>query len=215
MSRGELKENLLAARVEKFLRWAIARRGPILISVVLVIAAVLIGSVVVLRRQQARETVETQMAIAQSMIMQQHPDQAVEMLQAARSKATDSFLASRLLYIEGTAYLATKNFDGAVTVFREALELSSGSPLQPLVLANLGFAQEEKKDYDGAAATYTKFMTDYGNHFLAPRIQLSLGRTLFAAGKSDDARKALGQLIDLYPTSVWAQNARDIMGRHK
>ncbi len=215
MSRGELKENLLAARVEKFLKWAIERRGPILISAGFVVAAILIGSVVVLRREQERETVETQMAVAQSMIMQQRPDQAIAMLKSARPTTTDPVLAARLLYIQGTASLAAKNIEDAVAAFRESVDLSAGSPLQPLALANLGFAQEAKKNYDGAAAAYTRFMTDYGNHFLAPRVQLSLGRTLFVAGKSDDARKALGQLIDLYPTSIWAQNARQIMGRYK
>jgi TolA-binding protein len=215
MSRRELKENLLAARVEKGLRWAMARRGPILISVGVVIAVMLLSSVVVLRKQQERETIETQMAIAQSLIAQKKFDQSAAMLKTMRPTVTDRKLASRLLYLEGTALLSTQNFDDAIAAFREASDLSAGTPLRPLVLSNLGFAQEQKKDYTGAAASYSQFMADYGNHFLAPRIQLSLGRTLYAAGKPDDARKALGQLIDLYPTSAWAQSARQIMERYK
>jgi TolA-binding protein len=44
---------------------------------------------------------------------------------------------------------------------------------------------------------------------------LGLGRSLAAAGKIDEAKKALGQLIDLYPTSHWAENARSIMDKFK
>jgi TolA-binding protein len=214
MKKSELKENLLAARVEQGLRWAMARRGPILITLGLLTAVILIGSVVVLRRQQEREVAETQLAIAQSLIMQQQPGQAVQLLESIRAKTGDRALLARLLYIEGTAQLALKKAAEAEELFREAVDRSAGTPLQPLALSNLGFAQEQKKDFAAAAASYGRFMTDHGTHFLAPRVQLALGRTLFADNKPDEARKALGQLIDLYPTSVWAQNARQIMGRH-
>jgi TolA-binding protein len=191
------------------------RRTPILISAVAVVAIGLMGSVMMIRRGQIRDTTETQLAVAQSLVAQHRADQAVALLKNLRTTVNDRALIARLLYIQGTASLDLKNFDDAVQAFRESVDLSAGTPLQPLALANLGFSQEQKKDYVSAAATYTRFMTDDGTHFLAPRIQLALGRTLYAAGKNDDARKALGQLIDLYPTSIWAQNARDIMGRHK
>ena len=54
-----------------------------------------------------------------------------------------------------------------------------------------------------------------GSGLRAVDTQAKALRTLYAAGKKDDAIKALGQLIDLYPASVWAQNARQIMDRNK
>jgi TolA-binding protein len=79
----------------------------------------------------------------------------------------------------------------------------------------LGFAYEQKGDYAGAAQTYRQFMTDHAEHFLAPRIQLALGRSLAMSNQPQAAQEALGHLIDLYPTSPWAENARQIMDKLK
>jgi TolA-binding protein len=82
-----------------------------------------------------------------------------------------------------------------------------------LALSNLGFAYEQKKEYKNAAETLQKYMDAYADHFLAPRVQLAIGRNWALSGDTDAAKKTLSQLIDLYPTSEWAQNARLIMDK--
>ncbi len=80
---------------------------------------------------------------------------------------------------------------------------------------NLAFAFEQQKKYDQAAAVFGRFMVEHGDHFLAPRVQLSLGKNLALSGKTEEAKKALQQLIDLYPTSPWAENARSFLDKNK
>jgi len=211
--RAELKENVLAAQLEGVIGWA-TNNWRILAGVAGAVAAgLLVLSVVVLRNQQRREQNTTTLAQAQQLIGQKKYDDAIKILDQIRSQPANNNLFALATYYRGVAALETKNNDDAIRFFSEASERSVNSPLRPIALSNLGFAYEQKKDMEGAARVYGDFVAHYSDHFLAPRIQLALGRTLLAAGKNDDGRKALSQLIDLYPTSEWADAARSLMDK--
>ena len=214
-TKADLKENVLAAKVEIALKWVLANRGPVLTVLGIFVAVLLIGSVFMIRRQELRNTTLTRLALAESLISQQQYDRGTQILQDIRAGATSGSILVQVAYQQGLASLGLKNYDQAAQYFSEAVDKSAGSPVRPLALSNLGFTYEQKKDFAAAAQAYGRFMTEYGEHFLAPRVQLALGRSLAADGKWEDAKKALTQLIDLYPTSTWAENARSIMDKNK
>lgn len=216
MSRkAELSENILAARMESALIWMYERRIQMLISLGVLVAALLIGSVFVLRRNQQNEDAQTKIAYAQAMITQQQYAQADKVLSEVRSSNAD--LSSRRLavYFSGISALSQGKLDDAVKDLQEAVDKSANHPLRPLARAALGTALEEKKDYTGAIADYAAFMSENPDNFLSPRMQLALGRANLLAGNNDEARKALGHLIDQFPTSEWAENARRLMDKNK
>ncbi|MCG3205946.1 MAG: hypothetical protein KCHDKBKB_02670 [Elusimicrobia bacterium] len=190
-------------------------RGPVVIGTGILIVASLLSSVFLLRNRQQRDAALTRFAVAQSLVGARKYDQAALILRDLKPTVTDKLLKARISYYEGVAALGLNKFSEAKGFFIQTMDLSVGTPLRPLALSNLGFAQEEEKDYEAATQTYGRFMAEYGEHFLAPRVQLSLGRALFSLGKFDEAKKALVHLIDLYPTSTWAQNARSIMDKLK
>ena len=79
MSRkAELSENLLATRLERFLVWAIDRRVQILTSLGVVVAAALIASVFVLRRNEQLNAARTRLGYAQALISQGKPSEVAE-----------------------------------------------------------------------------------------------------------------------------------------
>ncbi len=212
-TRSELKENLLAAKVQTGLVWVMANRTPVMTGIGIVVAAFLIGSVFVIRNREKRDTDLTRLALAESLVGQRQYDRAALALNDLKVSTNDNGLLAQTSYFQGLAALGQKKYAEAEMFFQETIDRSGRSPLKPLALSNKGFAQEEKKDFDAAAQTYGQFMTEFGEHFLAPRVQLSLGRAFAAAGKTEEAKKALAQLIDLYPTSQWAENARSIMDK--
>lgn len=214
-TRSDLKENILASKLEGLVHWVVANRGPVITGGGVVVVALLMGSVFFLRNRGHQDTAQTRFALAQSLVGQRNFDQSAAALQDLKPTVTDKKLGAQISYFQGLSALGLLKYDEAAKFFRESIDLSAGSPLKPLALSNLGFALSEKKDYESAAQTYNQFMTEYGEHFLAPRVQLSLGRVLASAGKIDEAKAALTHLIDLYPTSTWAENARSIMDKLK
>ena len=109
--------------------------------------------------------------------------------------------------------ISKKNYDEAISQLTIVANASKQTPLTPLALSNLAFAYEENGDPLQAALTYQRFMDSYSEHFLAPHVQLSLGRAYADAGETVQAQASLEQLIDLYPTSPWSENARRILDK--
>ncbi len=216
MSRNaDLKENILASQLERFLVWGIERKVQVLTSVGVAVAAVLIGSVFALRQSQTHEQSRTQIAYSQALLSQGKYAEAAKALDQARKLPMDQDTARLSSYLRGVAAFGLGNADEAIPLFNETLSRSTGHPIRPLALSDLGAAYEQKKDFNAAVRTYTTFMTDYPDSFLAPRIMLALGRTQFLFGNQEDGKKTLDRLLDLYPTSEWAENARRLIDKNK
>jgi TolA-binding protein len=213
--RSELKENILAGKMEVALKWALENRQQVLTALGIGVGVILIASVYFLRKQEQRASNFTRLAQAEFLLNQKKYPESKQILNEIRASTNDNQILIHTLYYLGQNALAERNADEAIQVFSDVIRRASNSPIKPLALVNLAYAYELKKDYASAAQTYQQFADNYPDHFLAARTQLQLGRVLALAGKSDESRKALTQLIDLYPTSAWAENARAIMDKNK
>ena len=214
-SRSELKENVLASKMEVGLKWVLENRQQVLTVSGIVGGVILIASVFYLRKQEMRAMNFTRIAEAQSFLNQKQYAQSKQILSEIATSSSDNQILMQALYYLGMNALGENNFDDAIKYFSDVVSRAGNSPMQPLALANLAFSYSEKKDFANAAQTYQTFLEKYPDHFMAARIQLELGRILMNAGKIDEAKKALTQLIDLYPTSAWAEKARGLMDKNK
>lgn len=213
--RSELKENILANKVEKVIIWASEHRPLVLGLLGGIVVIGLFSSVVIIRNKERRELQWTLLARADELLRQQRFDQSQKAYEdIIKAAGTDSVSLHAKYHLAEQA-LIEKKADVAIEKFSNLVETAGKSPLRPLALSNLAVSYEQKKDFELAAQTYQKFMDEYSGHFLAARNQLALGRSLAYAGQTDAAQEALGQLVDLYPTSVWAENAREIMDKIK
>jgi TolA-binding protein len=216
MSRkAELKENVLASHLERFLKWVIDRHVQVLTSLGVAVAVILIGSVFLLRQREARESSRTRVAYAQALLSQARFGEASKALEEVAKSPTDADTARLAVYLRGVAAIGESKIDEAIVHLNDAVSRSRNHPLRPLALADLAAAYEQKKDFDGAARTYAMFAADHPNHFMTPRILLGLGRSQMLGGKADEARKSLDRLVDLYPTSEWAEIARRLIDKNK
>ncbi|MCB4755435.1 MAG: tetratricopeptide repeat protein [Elusimicrobia bacterium] len=213
--KAELKENILATKVEGVVKWGIDHRPLVLMAAVALLASVLISSVFILRAKERRDLNWTRLAQAQSYLAQKQFATAQSILEEIQKTAPNTTEALHAAYTLGLVSLETKNDAAAINAFSTVANLPGNHPLRPLALSNLGYAYEQKKDHRLAAQTLQRFIDQYADHFLAARTQLSVGRNWALAGDKEAATKALTQLIDLYPTSEWAKNARVIMDKIK
>ncbi|MBV9080206.1 MAG: tetratricopeptide repeat protein [Elusimicrobia bacterium] len=209
--KAELKENILASKLETAVVWIVERRVQVATVLGVIVAAALISSVFFLRHQEAVDTSRTKLGYAQSLVSQDRLTEAVPVLEDIQKSPADTDTRRLAKFLSGVVAFGTSKTDDAIRDFGDAANMSRNHPLRPLALANLGSAYEQKQDFESAARTYTTFMSEFADHFMAPRVQLGLGRSQLLAGKKDDAKKSLEHLIDLYPTSEWAENARRLL----
>ena len=209
--RSDLKENLLAAKLERALIWAIEQRVAVLSALGFLVAALLVGSVLYFRRQEKNDALWTRLAQAQYLLSQKQFVESESLLEAVRGEAAGLPVAEFASFYLGEANLGQNDLEEALASYRSIAETGRNERLKPLAMANLGLAHERRNEHAAAAEVYRRFLDKYPDHFLAPRTQLALGRALSNAGEPDAAREALNHLLDLYPTSVWAENARRIL----
>ncbi|OVE77669.1 hypothetical protein BVX98_02070 [bacterium F11] len=211
--KSELKENVLAAKVEKALSWILDYKVPVLAFLGVLIFGLLVGSVFILRRNEKRELVWARLSQAQSLLAINQLSQARQILTETRTESPDLTTLLFSSYYMGQVELADEKFEDALPLFEEVVEKGGKALITPLALSNLGYTQERLGNFSEASQTYQQFMDQYGEHFMAPRVQLSLGRSLLKAGEMENGKIALDQLVDLYPTSPWAENARQILDK--
>jgi TolA-binding protein len=212
-TQSELKENLLAAKLDGVVEWIVARRFQVLAVGSLFLLAVLIGTFLIIKRGEDNEIRSTRLAQAEVLINQKQYAAARSILADVSRQAANQPVGLLASYYLGVVNLEDGKWADAVTAFSSVADRAGKSPLRPLAMENLGFALEQSNDFKAAAAAYGKFMESYSDHFLAPRVQLARGRSLVLAGDTAAAKDVLGQLIDIYPTSTWAQRARLIMDK--
>lgn len=214
-TRSELKENVLASHVEEFLKWILEFKVQIGVTLGAVIFGVLLASVFYLRRQDEKEYNWTRLSQVQFLIDQKRYEEALGILDDVLAKTPNRSETIYATYMKGLVLLDEKKYGEAAELFRQVADKSGKLALKPLALVNLGFVQEEEGKYSDAAQTYQEFMDQFDDHFLAPRVQLNLGESLIKSGNADKAKEVLNQLIDLYPTSDWAENSRRILDKLK
>jgi TolA-binding protein len=214
-SNTDLKENILASKLEGVVQWIVNHRSRVLTGGGVALAAILISSVFILQRSDQTKIDWTRLSQAQALLSMKKYPEAEKIYTEVRNSTPDLDAKFYATFYLGQAALDQNKWDDAIARFSETTSEAIKHPIRPLAMSNLGFSYEQKGDYANAAQTYRQFMAEYAEHFLAPRVQLSLGRSLASAGDIPGAQEALGHLIDLYPTSPWAENARQIMDKFK
>jgi TolA-binding protein len=212
-TRSELKENLLAHYLDRTILWVKGNLQIIVGALIILVVGGLMSSVFIIRRNEARDKNWVRMAQAEALFKQNDSVNARKILSDIIQLSPGTNEALFASHYMGEIALAEKKFDEAVALYSDVVAKSGKSPLKPLALSNLAFSYSEKKDFQAAAQTYKQFMNSYAEHFMAARNQLAWGTVLLKTGETEAAKETLGQLIDLYPTSPWAENARQIMDK--
>jgi len=214
-TKAELKENLLASRLEGAIKWIVDHRPAVLTAFGIIVVTALFASVFILQRSNQTKTDWTRLSQAQALMDMKRLDQSRGIFQSVYDTSPDLDAKLYAGFYLGQLDLQEKKYDEAITRFSAVVSNATDHPLRPLALSNLGFAYEEKGDFVNAVQTYRQFMTDHAEHFMAARVQLSLGRALAASNDIPSAKEELSRLIDLYPTSPWAERARQIIDKLK
>ena len=73
------------------------------------------------------------------------------------------------------------------------------------------FYQRTRRAYRAAAARYEALMNDYPDYDSMDEVLYRLGQVLYLSGRAAEALPQLSKLLEVYPTSPWANDARALM----
>lgn len=110
------------------------------------------------------------------------------------------------------AYMLTKDYVNAEKYYKRYLDDVDDDPILSMSAAyGLAATHEERGDYAKAAALYEKAARKYDESYRAPQFLMSAARCFKQAGQAESARRVLQALLDKYPKSAQADEAKLLM----
>ncbi len=110
------------------------------------------------------------------------------------------------------AYMHNKDYANAEKFYKQYLDDVDDDPILSISAAyGLAATYEERGDYAKAAGLYEEAASQHDDSYRAPQLLISAARCFKQAGQAEGARRALQKLIDKYPKSALAEEAKLLM----
>ena len=119
---------------------------------------------------------------------------------------TDAGIFAR--YRQASTYMALGEAKGAVDAYQQVIDRAGDSLYGQMARLGLAEAQAQSGAIDQAIATYTAMAQRKDGPIPVDGVLLRLARTYLDAGKTADAEKAFTRLVDEFPDSPFAADAR-------
>ena len=234
--RHKLKENEFAQTMARTREMYDQRRNEITTVVVAVAAVVVLAGGYLWwsnsRDGKAQTLLATALAVAEAPVYTPPPpapgspapvqppgtfrtdrerlEAAVPRLQAAADAypGSDAGLTARFRLAGSLAELG--RFSEAEQRYQEVLQKAgSGSIYRQTAKMGLGEVQLAQGKGDAAMTTFKELSTDSNSQLPVDGILMQLGRAAVAAGKKDEATRAFTRVVDEFPQSLYATEARE------
>ncbi len=110
------------------------------------------------------------------------------------------------------AYMHTKDYANAEKFYKKYLDDVDDDPILSISAAyGLAATHEERGDYTKAAALYEQAASAHDESYRAPELLISAARCFKQAGQNEGTRRVLQKLLDKYPKSALAEEAKLLM----
>jgi TolA-binding protein len=120
--------------------------------------------------------------------------------------STDAGVAARY---HAASILASLGRHGeAEQRYQEVVDRAGGSIYGRTAKLGLADAQVAQGKYDNAITIYTDLSRDANSGLPVDGVLMQLGRAYAKAGKREDAARAFNRVVDEFPTSIYAADAR-------
>jgi tetratricopeptide (TPR) repeat protein len=120
--------------------------------------------------------------------------------------STDAGVYAR--YQEGATSLALGSTPGAITAYEQVIKESGDDFYGQMARLGLAEAQVRAGQYDPAINTFKELAQRKDGPLPVDGILMQLGRTYLDAGKRSDAQQTFNRLVEEYPESPFAGDAR-------
>lgn len=232
--RHQLKQNEFAVTVAKVSDVVQSNRGAVTAGIVAVLIIVIgLGGFFWYRNHTndaAGALLGKAMVIVQSQIApaptvpgaQQNPgtfptdkarqEAALQAFQAVISSYPSAMAAHAARYHAAGALMQLGRFSDAEKAFQDTIDHAGSTIYGPMARMGLGEAYVAEKQYDKAIALYTDLSAQRDGALPVDGVLMLLGRTYARAGKTNEARATFKRVVDEFPDSMYANDARQEMG---
>lgn len=130
-----------------------------------------------------------------------------KLMEAAETyPSTDAGIAAR--YYAASALAALGRHAEAEQRYQEVVDKAGNLIYGRTARLGLADAQAAQKKYDSAITIYRELSTDTANQIPVDGVLMTLGRTYLQAGRREEAVRAFSRVVDEFPQSVYAADAR-------
>jgi TolA-binding protein len=137
-------------------------------------------------------------------------DAALPKLQAAADAYPDTEAGITARFRLAATLAELGRFAEAEQRYQEVIQKSgSRSIYRQTAKLGIGEAQLAQGKGDAAIATFKELTTDTNSTLPVDGVLMQLGRAAIAAGKSDEATRAFTRVVDEFPQSLYASEARE------
>jgi tol-pal system protein YbgF len=112
-------------------------------------------------------------------------------------------------YRRGLALMQQGDYDRAIQAFRELLRTQRDSPVAPNAQYWIGEAYYKLGDYQLAVENFAEVRRQWSGSDRAPAAVLKIGLVFLQIGNESDARRFLERVVNDYPSSPEAAQARE------
>jgi TolA-binding protein len=119
---------------------------------------------------------------------------------------TDAGIAAR--YYAASALAGLGRFSEAEQRYQEVVDKAGSRIYARTGRLGLADAQAAQGKYDSAITIYREMSTDTNSQIPVDGVLMALGRTYVRAGRADEAARAFSRVVDEFPQSVYAADAR-------
>jgi len=234
--RHKLKENDFAHTVARTREMVDQRRKEVMVIVIAVIAVtVVIGGYLTWRASRdgkAQGMLASALAVAEAPVYTPPPpapgsappvqppgtfrsdrerlDAALPRLQAAADGYPDSEAGITARFHLAAALAELGRFAEAEQRYQEVIQKSGGKSIyRQTAKLGVGEAQLAQGKGDAAIATFKELSTDTNSQLPVDGVLMQLGRAALVAGKSDEATRAFTRVVDEFPQSLYASEAKE------
>ena len=204
-----------ATKSEKVLKLIKNNRDTFVGSIVIIIAAIILGSFFSLRYSQINKAAWKELFMAKQQARVGQIDLANKSLAKIETGFSNTTAAGYAFLLQGDILFATQKYEAAVTAYQKASDFAKPETIVPVALSNIGKTQEAKKDFNNAIVSYKSFLERYPEHFLAPEAHFSIATIYEMQNKKNEAKSAYEKIALLYPQTLWAESAKVKLGIEK
>ncbi len=237
--RHRLKENEVASTVVRAREFLESYHTPILAAGIgLLVVVIGVAAYVMYRSRidsRSREMLAGAMTVAQTQVApapvpgaapaprpaggfpnaQVRDEAALAAFMAVADQYPTSAAGIEARYHAAATLTALGRYPQAVQIYQDVIARAGNSIFG--VMAKLGIADAEAASgkYDAAIATYREMAAAPADDLPVDGILMQLGHACQAAGKTADARQAFKRIVDEFPQSPYAADAKRLMDAMK